>query len=1297
MNDMEIQSAYRIVISKRENDVAEGTYMYDTDWVESSQNTAVQYDLSQVLADNELYYWQVQIKNAEGTESSLSEAQAFTTSVGNAWANKNAVWGSNGQKTVMLRSEVNRPQNVEKAVIAVTASPSSKTRQYIYNLYVNGEEIGVGPARQNDSILYYSTYDITDILQEGNNVIGLVNYSEENAGVLCQLTYYYADGSQQIVNNSGRDSVAWKAFNADSVYIGSDTASIGTSYYTAKKDNIDMTRYPDGWKSTGYSNKSWTAVSKKNVLSALTLQPSQTDNMKHYEVQPVSVTAVGNGSYLVDMGKEIVGSLKLNLTASRESVVLEYGEELQADGSVKYKMNTGNQYQEKWTLKSGAQSITGIGMKTFRYVLIKGCSTPLTTDNVKGLQLRQAFDEDASSYTSSNSTLNDVYEFSKYTSKISNQDVYVDTQSRERKPYEGDALITAMTSYSYSASSTLAGYSAKYLLTHTTWPAEYSLYNIMMVYENYMYTGDKRELESNYQMLKQKTLEQYYDPSMGLMAEVVDGSVSGQKIMVDWPETERDGYKITDAYYNTVFNAVCAGGYDDMARIAEVLGYTGDAEYYQGLADTIRSNMIRKLYNAESGKFYDGLDNQGNVVEHSAQHATSYALAFGIYTDQNMADAMAESIENDDEIRMSIYSVYFLLQGLYRSNHGDLARKIMSNSESLLGVRSWGYLMYGLGATATTEAWNSKLKSNMSLCHAWGSAPGSMLVRGMFGIQPTSAGFDTFQVKVQPGGVKDGNVKVPTLKGTIEASYSLDGAGGISGTVTVPSNSVCELAVPSDNSESGIYVDGEATESIYEDGYIKCTVQPGTHSFSSSTSAVIDGSEWTKTDAVYSTYAKSEWSEKVTNGIESGKLSSKIESVKVSLRNQKESGSIEYAVYVQGTGWLDWTGEDSESGEPGSGKRVEAYKIRLTGGLAEQYDVYYRAYVQSSGWLDWASNGEPAGTSGYSKEMYMIQIKLVKKGEEAPGSTAFAYKTKEKVLSYSTHVQSYGWQASCSDGEVSGTVGSAKRLEAIKISLGNTGVSGGISYCTHVQSYGWQGWKSDGQMSGTSGQAKRLEAIKIKLTGEMEEQYDVYYRVHVQSFGWLDWAKNGEASGSEGYGKRLEAIQIKLVKKGSAAPGDVKDVFRKAAIGYRTHVQSIGWQSYRYDGEMSGTSGKAKRLEAIQIKKINTDISGNIEYRTHIQSYGWEKSWKKNGAMSGTSGQAKRLEAIQIRLTGDMAEQYDVYYRVHAQSYGWLGWTSNGESAGTEGLSKRLEAIEIVLVKKGGKAPGSTKDAFIKK
>ena len=85
------------------------------------------------------------------------------------------------------------------------------------------------------------------------------------------------------------------------------------------------------------------------------------------------------------------------------------------------------------------------------------------------------------------------------------------------------------------------------------------------------------------------------------------------------------------------------------------------------------------------------------------------------------------------------------------------------------------------------------------------------------------------------------------------------------------------------------------------------------------------------------------------------------------------------------------------------------------------------------------------------------------------------------------------------------------------------------------------------------------------------------------------------------------------------------------------------------------------------------------------------------GRQSGTTGKAKRLEAIQIKLTGEMANQYDVYYRVHAQTYGWLGWAKNGASAGTEGLSKRLEAIQVVLVKKGGAAPGNTANPFVKK
>ena len=322
--------------------------------------------------------------------------------------------------------------------------------------------------------------------------------------------------------------------------------------------------------------------------------------------------------------------------------------------------------------------------------------------------------------------------------------------------------------------------------------------------------------------------------------------------------------------------------------------------------------------------------------------------------------------------------------------------------------------------------------------------------------------------------------------------------------------------------------------------------------------------------------------------------------------------------------------------------------------------------------------------------------------------------TANVTTSYRTHVQSFGWQNPVTNGVMSGTSGKAKRLEGIEISVsGNENL--GIQYATHCQTYGWLPWSANGEMSGTTGEAKRLEAIEIRLTGADKDKYDVYYRVHAQSYGWLGWAKNGEPSGTAGYAKRLEGIQIVVVKKTEAAPGlnyagvdaskgvhDSRAYIAKTNgtitipgsadstnIMYKTHVQSFGWQNWVLNGAMSGTSGKAKRLEGINIKLSNAAYAGGIQYQTHIQKNGWEQKWKKDGEMSGTSGEAKRLEAIRIKLYGEMANHFDVYYRVHAQSYGWLGWAKNGEEAGTAGYAKRLEGIQIVLVPKGSAAPAN--------
>ena len=137
----------------------------------------------------------------------------------------------------------------------------------------------------------------------------------------------------------------------------------------------------------------------------------------------------------------------------------------------------------------------------------------------------------------------------------------------------------------------------------------------------------------------------------------------------------------------------------------------------------------------------------------------------------------------------------------------------------------------------------------------------------------------------------------------------------------------------------------------------------------------------------------------------------------------------------------------------------------------------------------------------------------------------------------------------------------------------------------------------------------------------------------------------------------------------------------KTELTYSTHIQDIGWQNFVKDSELSGTTGKSLRVEAIKID-IETNVEGNIEYSTHIQNIGWQ-DYVANGNVAGTTGKSLRMEAIRIRLTGNLEKKYDIYYRTHIQEIGWLGWAKNDEKAGTQGNSYRMEAIQIKLVEKG--------------
>ena len=154
-----------------------------------------------------------------------------------------------------------------------------------------------------------------------------------------------------------------------------------------------------------------------------------------------------------------------------------------------------------------------------------------------------------------------------------------------------------------------------------------------------------------------------------------------------------------------------------------------------------------------------------------------------------------------------------------------------------------------------------------------------------------------------------------------------------------------------------------------------------------------------------------------------------------------------------------------------------------------------------------------------------------------------------------------------------------------------------------------------------------------------------------------------------------------------------------ALLSYSGHVQTYGDLQGVQDGDLLGTTGESKRIEALSIQKAQglQDVEGDIVYRVHVQSFGTQE-WVRNGAMAGTKGQCKRIEAVQMYLTGELAEQYDIYYAVHCQTYGWSKWTKGSMEdtgwCGTSGLSKRVEAVRVLLVKKDEKPAMSQEGVF---
>ena len=135
-----------------------------------------------------------------------------------------------------------------------------------------------------------------------------------------------------------------------------------------------------------------------------------------------------------------------------------------------------------------------------------------------------------------------------------------------------------------------------------------------------------------------------------------------------------------------------------------------------------------------------------------------------------------------------------------------------------------------------------------------------------------------------------------------------------------------------------------------------------------------------------------------------------------------------------------------------------------------------------------------------------------------------------------------------------------------------------------------------------------------------------------------------------------------------------------AGMTYRSHVQSLGWLDPVHDGQVSGTTGLALRMEALKITPPQGVV---LDITAHLQGIG-DKVYMgiERGVYDpiiGSTGESRRLEGVSIKLTKNETGK-KLYYRVHVQETGWQEWKTEGQFAGTRAKSLRAEAIQIKMI-----------------
>ena len=719
-----VQQSYWIHVAQTADDLQQGKELvFDSKDVKSDQSILVPYGGKPLLSKG-VYYWRVKVIRNQGS-TDWSETNQWSMALLNdsdwkaAWIGEDSISNSNetaeGNTRLAaryLRKSFESKTSVKRAALYISGLGS-------YEAYLNGkrvsEDIFAPMPSWYPERVYYNVYDVTSLLQQGQNTVGVKLGNGRYFGMrqsetmmfglprlLAQLEIEYTDGSTDVVVSDK----SWKVTSRGPIVANNE---FDGEEYDAR---LELT----GWETANYDDANWKAADIMDTPAGkLTAQPNPNMQIQD-EVSPIKITKLTDGKYILDMGQNMVGWLKINsLTGKKDQPVsLRFSETLNPDSTLYLANLRTAKVTDVYTpaKDGGFRWEPSFVYHGFRYVEISGLDYQPELTDFTGKVIYDKM-ETTGQFETSNEIINQIFKNAYWGIRGNYRGMPTDCPQRdERQGWLGDratgcfgeAFVLDNASLyskwvqdiedSQSPEGSISDVSPRYWTIYNddvTWPAAY-FYAMKMLSVQY---GDTNPIKKHYASMK-RYLEHIQQVSMQdyILTKDTYGDwcmppESQKLIHSEDPARKTDGAILSTTMYYSLLNL--------MTEFAEISGNKADISGYKDLAFKIKEAYNARFFNKDSALYGN------NTVT-----ANILSLQLGLVPEGyegRVFDNIVKKTEIDfgGHVSTGVLGIQQLMRGLTKYGNVDLAYKIASNDT----YPSWGHMVKN-GATTTWELWNGE-------------------------------------------------------------------------------------------------------------------------------------------------------------------------------------------------------------------------------------------------------------------------------------------------------------------------------------------------------------------------------------------------------------------------------------------------------------------------------------------------------------------------------------------------------------------------------------------------------------